>query len=69
LLLRPNTGELFLFDDAARPGLDVRVTAFSAVRPGVALVPAEPGDDCPKAAVLDASGQVVDVDLPPRGET
>jgi serine/threonine protein kinase len=66
LLLRPGTGELFLFDVAARPGVESVARAFTAIAGAVAVERDASTNGCPRALVTRTDGTTVAVSLPPE---
>jgi serine/threonine protein kinase len=64
VLLRPATGELFLFDNAPQPGADTVATPFTAIEGASGLAPVDGDDPCPALVVLRADRSAVPVDLP-----
>jgi hypothetical protein len=66
LLLRPGTGDLFLFDDTARVGVESIARTFTTVVGATSLRPADTGDACPAASVIRADGSTTVVPLPPE---
>ncbi len=64
VLLRPATGELFLFDNAPQPGADTVATPFTTVDGATGLAPVDRDDPCPALVVLRADRSAVPVDLP-----
>ena len=64
LLLRPTSGEVFLFDEAPPPGGDSGDHVVRPVRGATDLAPLEPADDCPTPALVHADGRVMPIDLP-----
>jgi hypothetical protein len=65
LVLRPSTGDLFIFDTPATSGVDAVASSFATVTGARSLVPVDRDDPCPQPAVLRAAGEVVPVELPP----
>jgi hypothetical protein len=64
LVLRPTTGDLFLFDETPAPGQDLAVASFARSPGATDLAPIARADDCPTPALLRADGRVVAIDLP-----
>jgi hypothetical protein len=64
LLLRPTTGELFLFDTVATPGIDSVAAAFTAIADARSLRAVDPLDPCPAPTIERADGTTVVVPLP-----
>jgi hypothetical protein len=63
-LLRPGTGEVFVFAGWARPGADVTVEATTVVAGAERLAPHDPdGDGCPSLVAHRAGGPPVAVDV------
>jgi len=63
LVLRPRTGELFLFDEV--PEVEHDAVSFATITDSSELVAVDPADACPVPAVLHVDGRVTDVELPP----
>jgi hypothetical protein len=66
ILVRPTTGELFLFDDAPPGGEQRTVTAFAKVLGATDARPVGVDDSCPTLMVERADGQVTPLALPGR---
>jgi hypothetical protein len=64
VLLRPATGELFLFDTAPQPDGDTVASPFTTVDGATGLAPVDQGDPCPPLVVLRADRSAVPIDLP-----
>jgi hypothetical protein len=64
VLLRPATGELFLFDNAPEPGGDTAANPFTTVDHATSLAPVDPSDPCPTLVVLRGNRSAVPVELP-----
>ncbi|MCA1684319.1 MAG: hypothetical protein LC708_04245, partial [Actinobacteria bacterium] len=58
-LLRPATGEVFVFDGWARSGHDVVAESAGRVEGGFAIRAADTGDGCPRVAVERGDGPPV----------
>jgi len=65
-LLRPGTGEVFVFDGWSQPGRDLSASVAGRVEGGFALRAADLGGSCPRLMVERSGGPPVTMAVPGR---